>query len=224
MSHFTVMIIGDNPEAQLEPFDENLTLPRYMDKTKAQLIEESKADVESYRTGMYAEYLKDPEEYAKNSRPQHLDYMENEFPKMLEWTDEEHYRHATRWYEPENIDDEGNAYSTCNPQAKWDWYSLGGRWSGLIKLKEGAEGVEGSPGVFDNQTGIDAANKGDIANLDEIKTYAVIKDGKWYEKGQMGWFGMASNEMEQEDWDKQIENFLSDVPDDTLISIYDCHI
>lgn len=25
-----------------------------------------------------------------------------------------------------------------NPNAKWDWYSTGGRWSGLLKLKDGS--------------------------------------------------------------------------------------
>jgi len=25
----------------------------------------------------------------------------------------------------------------CNPEAKWDWYSTGGRWDGLLKLKDG---------------------------------------------------------------------------------------
>jgi hypothetical protein len=218
------MVIGEAPEAQLAPFDENLELLRYQEKTKAELIQESKDSIEHYRKGVYAEYLKNPEEYAKDARPQHLNYLKEEFPKKLEWTDEEHYKYATSWYEPENIDEEGNVYSTCNPQAKWDWYSLGGRWSGLIKLKEGAVGTEGMSGVFNNETGIDQARKGDITNINEIKTYAVIKNGKWHERGQMGWFGMASNEKEVDVWDKQIEELLADVSDDTLISIYDCHI
>ena len=28
-----------------------------------------------------------------------------------------------------------------NPNAKWDWYEVGGRWSGLLKLKEGRIGI-----------------------------------------------------------------------------------
>jgi hypothetical protein len=60
-----------------------------------------------------------------------------------------------------------------NPNSKWDWYSLGGRWSGSFKLKtskilELAEAagspVLGNPGVFDNKPYFDAdiAEKGDI--------------------------------------------------------------
>lgn len=35
-----------------------------------------------------------------------------------------------------------------NPQAKWDWYEVGGRWNGMLKLKPGCEGVMGFDGVF----------------------------------------------------------------------------
>lgn len=30
MSHFVVMVIGDNPEQQLAPYDENLEVPEYL--------------------------------------------------------------------------------------------------------------------------------------------------------------------------------------------------
>ena len=41
----------------------------------------------------------------------------------------------------------------CNPNARWDWWIVGGRWSGLLKLKDGYanNGLEignGEPGVF----------------------------------------------------------------------------
>jgi len=226
MSHFTVLVIGDNPENQLDPFDENLELPRYLEKTKAELIQESKDNIKHYRDTTYAEYLKNPEEYAKNhTNESHLIYLTEEFPKQLKWSDEEHYQVAIKWYEEEDIDEEGNVYSICNPQGKWDWYSLGGRWSGrVIELKEGTSGTEGTSGVFDNEIGVDQTRKGDIANINKITAYAVIKNSKWYEKGEMGWFGMSSNEVTQEKWDAEIRTLLEDVSDDTLISIYDCHV
>jgi len=43
MSHFTVLITGDDIEAQMAPFDENLEVPRYLARTKAQIIAEGKA-------------------------------------------------------------------------------------------------------------------------------------------------------------------------------------
>lgn len=33
-------------------------------------------------------------------------------------------------------DDEGNELSTCNPDCKWDWWSLGGRWAGSLLIKD----------------------------------------------------------------------------------------
>jgi len=32
-----------------------------------------------------------------------------------------------------------------NPDAHWDWYEIGGRWTGLLKLREGKTGAYGTP-------------------------------------------------------------------------------
>jgi len=111
-----------------------------------------------------------------------------------------------------------------NPNSKWDWFTLGGRYSGKIQLKVGTTGETGKSGAFDNEVGIDSAKKGDIANLNEIQTFAVLKDGQWYERGEMGWWACVSNEMTDEQWDAEYNKLISDLPDDTLLSIYDCHI
>ena len=41
--------------------------------------------------------------------------------------------------------DEYGEESTYNPKSKWDWYEIGGRWSGLLKLKDGKSGKKGEP-------------------------------------------------------------------------------
>ncbi|ACC98533.1 hypothetical protein Emin_0980 [Elusimicrobium minutum Pei191] len=49
------------------------------------------------------------------------------------------------------IDDKGEVVKVIdrtNPNAKWDWFVVGGRWSGFFKLKEGAEGILGKKGVM----------------------------------------------------------------------------
>jgi len=125
------------------------------------------------------------------------------------------------WHGVEDITKQGYHH---NPKAKWDWYQLGGLWSGLIKLKAGATGKVGQAGTFDNETGIDQAKKGDIANIDELKTFAVLKNGKWYEKGEMGWWGIVTDEKLESDWESEQKKLIEGLPDDTLISIYDCHI
>jgi hypothetical protein len=32
-------------------------------------------------------------------------------------------------------------WSTYNSDSKWDWYTVGGRWAGLLKLKKGKTGI-----------------------------------------------------------------------------------
>lgn len=57
-----------------------------------------------------------------------------------------------------------------------------------------------------------------------IVTYAFVKDGKWHQRGEMGWFGMAFNEMDEHEWNMKFHKMLDDLPYDTLLSVYDCHI
>lgn len=223
MSHFTVMVIGENPEEQLSRYDENLDVPRYVKATKQQLIDEWKKRTEEYKNGTYAEFLADPDKYKEGCRNDaHINYLENEFPKRLNWTDEQIYAYQVEDYG--DVGEDGEVYSTYNPESKWDWFILGGRWSGMIQLKEGAEGLKGESGVFDNETGIDQAKKGDITNLNDLKTFAIVKGGKWYEKGQMGWWGIVIDGKDEEQWEEEQKKLIEGLPDDNLISIYDCHI
>lgn len=226
MSHFTVMVIGENPEEQLAPFNENLEMPKYVSYTRDQLIEKGKKDIESYKNGRYSEFLADPEKYKSECTNQgHIDYLENKFPKKLNWTDEEIYQDEIKYYEPEEIGSNGETYSTRNPKSKWDWFVLGGRWSGMIKLKDGSSGINGCGSLLmQNEPGIDQAAKSDIANIDELVTFALLKDGQWYERGEMGWWGVAHDEKDEDLWKTQFNKLIEGLPNETLISIFDCHI
>ncbi len=226
MSHFTVMVIGANPEEQLAPFNESLETPRYVKYTKEQLIEKSKNSIERYKNGTYAKFLENEEAYKADCKNDaHIDYLENRFPKKLTWSDEEIYKNEIEDYEEDEIGENGEVYSTYNPKSKWDWYSLGGRWSGMIKLKDGANGEIGRGSlVMANEAGIDQAKKGDIANFDELKTFAILKDGEWFERGEMGWWGAIHDEKDETKWDSEFKKLVESISDDTLISIYDCHI
>lgn len=66
---------------------------------------------------------------------------------------------------------EGNADEGKDP--KWDWFSVGGRWSGAFKLKPGRSGIVGESGVFGN-----VAPKGtaDIARKKDIDWEAMRKE------------------------------------------------
>lgn len=221
-----------------------------------------------------------------------------------------------------------------NPNAKWDWYIIGGRWSGYFRAKD--KNCEnnglGKPGVFENipkpgyydqilKGNIDieymknhAYNKaktnyeivqnlfggeipkleikwkdmfeGDYKDMDSdkrrsiyhnqegnlklkslkdtmmmnskgrkmnedekliywlelddfqctkeeyciqamnavIPTFAILKDGEWYEEGKMGWWGVAHNEKDENKWQEEFNKLFDSLSDDTLITIVDCHI
>lgn len=54
--------------------------------------------------------------------------------------------------------------------------------------------------------------------------YAVIKDGKWYAKGDMGWWGMSDDHLTEEEWIEKVHELYADLPDDEWLTLVDCHI
>lgn len=185
MSHFVVMVIGDDAEKQLEKYDESLELPPYIKHTKDELVALKRKEIEDYRNTVYAKYLENKELYKQGcENERHIEYLENEFPQKLHWSDEQVYQDAIKYSE---IDEKGNVISTYNPDAKWDWYVRGGRWAGYLWLKEGTEPLvpvnfswgwseEEKQKVIDENRA-DVAVKKDIANLDNIIPFAIVKDG-----------------------------------------------
>lgn len=207
MSHFTVMVIGEDPEKQLAPYSEHIEVDEYC--TGCVTDDDKQSMLDYYNKERETPYKDFDECYAENGE----DWNNNRYHKNEEGV----------WCE----------YSTYNPKSKWDWYLLGGRWSGeVLQLKEGAtSGIEGEASWCSYTHGIDAALKKDIDFEamyakwgDDWCTYAIVKDGEWYALGKMGWWCISTNEITKEEWCAKAKELLASVPDDTLISIYDCHI
>ncbi len=57
-----------------------------------------------------------------------------------------------------------------------------------------------------------------------VVPYAVVKDGQWYQKGEMGWFGMNSDEISQDEWNSQFWEMINSLPPETKLTLVDCHI
>lgn len=57
-----------------------------------------------------------------------------------------------------------------------------------------------------------------------LSTYAIVKNGVWYAKGEMGWFGMSDDKQTQDEWNEEVMKMFNELPNDTLITIVDCHI
>lgn len=74
-----------------------------------------------------------------------MEHTGEEFRKM--WKEEhpeiETFEDAVDYY-GYIYDEESDAVGyECNPNSRWDWFQIGGRWSGLLKLKPGCEGENG---------------------------------------------------------------------------------
>ena len=166
----------------------------------------------------------------------------------------------------------GNWY---NPQAKWDWHQLGGRWTGCFPLKtKNALALVGEHSKFSEppKAGYyDKAKKSDIdfetryndknaqalvdwekiqelinkndtthaywdygyngetkeqfiKNRSVFSTFAVLKDGKWFSRGEMGWWGAVADEKDQNIWLDEYKKMIDELPNDVMLSVYDCHI
>lgn len=57
-----------------------------------------------------------------------------------------------------------------------------------------------------------------------LSSFAVLKDGTWYEKGSMGWWGVVHDEKDEAVWEEQLNKMIAELPDDAWITIVDCHI
>lgn len=310
MSHFTVLVIGPDHEAALAPFQENNMddcpehLLAFVDRT-AELKEafeklklsddpEAKKQRKKYRTlATFAmEFYGYEPELARSAKKsgKKLDEIFNEHGRFGYWE---------------------------NPNAKWDWYTVGGRWKDFFRLKkkrntkglvsrngtvqyadqalkkdidfegmrkdaerdanhkfdllEGVladrelpnwEAIKAKHGVTESDLkNIGAARKEyndhpvikdiwkdetlryyTLQGIDEhfcgpdrakyvakrraeaIVTFAVLKDGKWYENGKMGWWGITLNPKSDEDWVTEYEKLLDSLPDEALLTVVDCHI
>ena len=147
MSHYTVAVFtdpknsGESVDSLLAPYNENIRVERYLSTTKRQAIEYERKRIQSKKED-YEEYLADPEKYIQEHYSGDTEcypfrYLTEEFPPQLEWTDEQCYQNYIKYIDKEFIDpDTGDIWSTYNPNSKWDWYAIGGRWGCTLFAKD----------------------------------------------------------------------------------------
>lgn len=327
MSHFTVLVIGPDVEGQLAPYQEN-----NLGGCPRQYLEfhdvEDEYRKEYANDGVDMIEMEDGElVYEWDNRFKKGDFLNQEtvIPAHLK---RRHVKHSERydsfgsfvedWAGYEKDEALGRYGYWENPNAKWDWYQIGGRWTGFFKLKAGRKGDVGEPGILTPiaQSGsADILTKGDIdfeamrdeagekaaeeydramkiiGHLPPNKTweemrgddkdadktskkywaqprcrawdekrranwegwpfafdsspddyiiprdrfiknardaagipFALIKDGKWLGRGEMGWWACVSNEKDRETWNSVVANIIDGLPDDTPMTLVDCHI
>lgn len=235
MSHFAVLIVGDDIEEKLAPYDENMEYKGVI--TKEELIAKGKKSIKDYVHGpTWQEWVEDPEAYKEKHKGRgieaHFDYLEKGFPAKLLWTDEQIYQDELKWYTEEDINEDGSVVTRYNPKSKWDWYQVGGRWSGMLRAKPGKTGILGERSWTNEDAKIapeyfDSMLKGDVdwdhEDMKDFATFAVIdRDGNWIEQGSMGWWGCVSDE--NKDWTDTFKRIFDDIKDNERITVIDCHI
>lgn len=113
-----------------------------------------------------------------------------------------------------------------NPNAQWDWYRVGGRWSGELAVKSS------TPKTLHTQC--DSAKIKDIdfdcmsaeSGEKQWRTFAMINlDGEWHDQGKMGWFGMSDATPDSvKAFIKRFYKYIENVDPNTYLVIVDCHI
>lgn len=100
-------------------------------------------------------------------------------------------------------------------------------WEIVVEGQPLKEGEEAPFNLYKEQYYLDLyGTKERYAEMQsKFLTFALINEGEWYEKGQMGWFGMSNATKEsstefEELFDKAIKNAN---PEHYLV-IVDCHI
>jgi hypothetical protein len=147
--HFLVIVVGGDVDRQMEPFQEGgLDACPQHDLEFDDVEDESR---EHYLTGVFDGPLAAGQQPDQHGKP-----LREVFPSF------DQYMLAVHGERDEATGRYGDWY---NPRGQYDWYRVGGRYSGHLVLKPGRERSIGCPGAGDEpecQERADEAVKGDI--------------------------------------------------------------
>ena len=90
----------------------------------------------------------------------------------------------------------------------------------ILKLNKGFNGFYFNKDCFLKTEEEYVKTKVDLVGV----CYSCLKDGLWNSCGEMGWFGLSTDTVEESDWVKMFNKMLDELPDDTLLTAVDCHI
>lgn len=213
MSHFIGLCFGEYWESDLDPYCEGLEVEPYIKYTKQEAIEKAKRSQEvNYNDAIKCVNL-------DSVRPESLKYYNSVIAKGMCISDEEAWEMVKSW--GYTIDEEDNLLTTYNPDSKWDWYEVGGRWSGFLVLKEKDE--EGD--IIETNQALFSEIDWDYMLNHRYPPFCFVDiEGSWNEKGEMGWWGIAFDEKPDTTWEDTFKEYLKTVEDDCLVTVVDFHI
>jgi len=114
----------------------------------------------------------------------------------------------------------GTEKQTHNPEGRWDWYRIGGRWDGVVKKVERPSEDNGFNFAPEHQQ----LEHNSILCSEALKTWDVLEDtpysiltsaGEWMEKPMEAY----DDDTVLEAWRMKVHNFLKDHPDHILVGL-----
>jgi hypothetical protein len=233
MSHYVNLVIGPDPEIQLAGYNEDdcLMFVDLEDAYRKQFAEDLIPVVVFEDGRRCTKYDAEASKYwIRTGRGISTEdkFIIPDDAKMIEIPAPEYFesfeKYMTDWCGFEGRDPLRKRYGKYrNPQAKRDYHTVGGRYDGWLVIKSGVDNVH----IIKKGKKENTANIALFKHIDFAKTavpFAILKGGQWHERGNMGWWGVVSNEKERLEWESEYRSLLADVSENALVSVYDCHI
>lgn len=112
------------------------------------------------------------------------------------------------------------AIRTANPNAKWDWYEIGGRWNGRITGRRSEPGPRSADLIGDN-----SLLAGDLLACpdfaERLPAAVVTPTGQWVEQSTFVWSsnGWYRNTDTEREWSDIVRRILKSYPLHRVVSV-----
>jgi hypothetical protein len=291
MSHFACLVLTDEKEAfdveraesivmdSLSPYDENMEVEEYeTDCYCNNLVASNDArQMAEVECGKSLNTLRDEywamEEDARPDWDEHI----KDFVSISDRLEKEHKLYKKADPDCEDCNGTGRVMSAYNPDSKWDWFQVGGRWTGYYSdydpstdpknieechlcngtgMREGwawmdedgvhykddwAKECKGCNGCKGTGKSVTWPTQWENSQKDVMPASAVLSmmnkeedpkgalfailtpEGEWIESGSMGWWGMVTDEKDENEWEDSFKKILEKYSDHMGV-VVDCHI
>lgn len=214
MTHYTVAVLIP-PESlaeaeryideQMAPYDENIEVESHVCYSREQAASELAGDIRELERILAA----------RDSETYDLDRCRVLLDELKATTPEGRYADYIRFHK--DFNERGEPVSTHNPDAKWDWYTIGGRWNGWITGRTAADTRD----LRQVDLASNLATTSEALERGIIPTAILTPDGEWHELGTVGWFGVILRQ--KPDWPQTVSRLFREHPDHHAV-IVDAHI
>jgi hypothetical protein len=158
----------------------------------------------------------------EKSFKEYIEYWDDKEPLLPGEEPDIEGEHQGGWF---RVDEKGEVIEyirRTNPNSWWDWWVVGGRFSERLRSKSLNAYVNSAQKSDIDWDYMQKENSIEEPNSPALLLFSLVIDGAYYQKGDMGWWGMVSNE--KEDWKDEFQRRLDEIPEDYYLTVVDCHI